>query len=76
MQTGIGNNCFIAQYRNILGWFKGRWKDCNESKYDGRSGDWYTSRFSFDTLEKATQFVEKEIDKNTVTIYTHPSWFK
>lgn len=72
---GIGNFCYIPQYRNKVGLFR-NWKDCTEQKYDGRDGDWYTSRFTFNNLEDATAFIEKEIEKNTVTIYNKKSWFR
>jgi hypothetical protein len=73
-QTGIGYNCFVPQYKK-KSWYA-KWRDCTERKYDGRDGEWYDSRFTFDTLEKATSFIEKEIEKNTVIIYNKKSWFK
>jgi hypothetical protein len=78
IQNGIGYNSYIPQYRNKNKFWDGygEWKDCTEQKYDGRDGDWYTSRFNFDTLEKATQFIEREIEKKTVVIYNKKSWFK
>lgn len=78
IQNGVGSNAYVPQYRkrNKFWAVYGSWKDCTENKYDGRGGSWYNSSFSFDSLEKATQFVESEIKRNTVIIYSKKSWFR
>lgn len=76
IQNGVGYNCYVPQYRKKVWHGYSNWKDCTERKYDGRDGDWFDASFTFDSLEKATEFIEREIKKNSVVIYNKKSWFR
>lgn len=71
-----GKNFFIPQYKKkkLIGW--GEWENCYERKYDGRDGEWYDSRITFNSLEDASVFVEKELERQTIIIHTKKSWFR
>lgn len=76
IQEGIGYNSYVPQYRNKNKYWNGycEWKNCTERKHDSRDGEWYDAKITFDTLEKATDFIEKEVEKNTIKIYSKSSW--
>lgn len=62
-QRGI-ENCFQPQYKSGL-----KWKDFTERKYDPRDGESFESRIQFSTLDKANEFIDKEIESKTITTY-------
>lgn|ERR1035437_8619564 len=64
IQSGYGN--IQVQYKESS-WKS--WKYITERKYDPRDGDGFDASVYFKSIEKASEFVDEEIRKNTTTIY-------
>jgi len=66
------NGSCYPQYKG-KSWFS-IWKYFGERKYDGRDGERFDSTIRFNKLEDARIFVEKEIERRTVSVYKEPYW--
>ena len=65
--TQLGSGWFYPQYKNDK--LLSKWEKCTERKYDPRDGDGYDTAISFKTLEEANTWIDKEIERQTVTVY-------